>query len=210
MCTLPDDVRRHGQDLRGLFRGELLEVAKDQRRLVRVIERVQRGVNASDEPPSFKEGVRTLGLCTCGSERGVPEVGQQILDRLGGSTGGRAAAHERFVEGDSVKPGTESGFATEETDAPMGAQKRLLGDLLRVASVVRHSHRQPIDPALEASDEQGERRWRSAASLLGEGLVGCHALRTACGPHGPGALAKTRPRPVDVVVTRKGRADLFS
>src|SRR5687768_5137700 len=103
----------------------------------------------------------------CGDEGEVVVVVDAMVAALA-----RVDQVERTVDGDAMQPGGEGGACVERVRGPIGAQKRLLHDVVRVGGVPGDAVRGPVDPARVPLDQHAKRVVVAAAYAFHEFVVG--------------------------------------
>ncbi len=88
------------------------------------------------------------------------------------SPGGAVQVIDGEVHRDAVEPGQERSPELESRQVPIGADERILGDVVRHLVTPRHSHRYRVDPSLVAPDDLGKRVLVAGASPQYELAIG--------------------------------------
>lgn len=66
---------------------------------------------------------------------------------------------QRFVYGNTRKPGCERGFPAKAADSRKGPQIGFLQDFFCVSIIAHDGARQPVKPLIIASDDSADRFW---------------------------------------------------
>src|SRR6202035_4593654 len=107
-----------------------------------------------------------------------PVFGLDVLVHGDRSTGlALAQPHQAFVDGDADQPGGELGVALELIELLIRLQESVLGNILRVFTVLRDMLRNPEDLPVVLSNQLLERRDVPTASALNERNVGVNLVR---------------------------------